>query len=250
MSKNFLKIVTTATLSLSIMSIPVFASTDVNYYPIETVLSSNFQPVQSPYLEYETFINSLSTEEVESYAYMDYSSAPTDVQPLILEARSQIVYGDQGWSAEEGAISVEYPDGSIEVMPTFSELWPDWDLAQIDEYTDAKYNYDNVSLVEIDGKAASFAGPVDLPLQSAQNGKTFYSFNSASGTAATWASTLPLGTTVNIGYTNEDTGADAGWIPNVPAGRKVQLNGTSGTRYSVRASLTNVSGTAYMNVSE
>lgn len=58
-------------------------------------------------------------------AYLDLESAPETLRPQILRARLPIIYGEQGWTVD-GAVSVLHPDGEVDKLPEFSDLWPEW----------------------------------------------------------------------------------------------------------------------------
>ena len=59
-------------------------------------------------------------------AYLDLESAPEALRPQILRARLPIIYDvKQGWSVD-GAADVMHSDGTVEKLPEFSDLWPEW----------------------------------------------------------------------------------------------------------------------------
>ncbi len=73
----------------------------------------------------------MTWEEAQSYAYMDLETAPEELQKKILEAREVIIYS-QSWVADGFECYVTSPDGTRETIPSFSELFPGWELPTID----------------------------------------------------------------------------------------------------------------------
>lgn len=81
-----------------------------------------------------------STEEIEMlfeqyglehYAYMDLDTADPELHPVILGARSRIIYSETaGWVADEIDGCIKDAEGNIiEVLPHFHDIFPeDWDL--------------------------------------------------------------------------------------------------------------------------
>lgn len=62
----------------------------------------------------------------EYYAYLDLDTAPDELKPLIIEARNSIIYS-KSWTVD-GQCSLYTPDGTLEALPEFSELFPGWDV--------------------------------------------------------------------------------------------------------------------------
>ena len=73
------------------------------------------------------------------YAYMDLETAEESLKPYILEARRQIVYSVDGWSADDtDAWIVDSEGNHIEEVPHFSDLFPaDWDMPMAPGWTEA-----------------------------------------------------------------------------------------------------------------
>lgn len=68
---------------------------------------------------------------LEHYAYMDIKDAPDELIPVILEARTRIIYGDgAAWVADDVDGCIKDQDGNIiEILPHFHEVFPeDWEL--------------------------------------------------------------------------------------------------------------------------
>ena len=74
----------------------------------------------------------MSVEEAEEYAYLDLVSATEELKEKILEARRIIIFHSR-WVADgySGNI-VNVITGEVEPLPTFSELFPGWDLPVYD----------------------------------------------------------------------------------------------------------------------
>lgn len=65
----------------------------------------------------------------EQYAYLDLDNATPAMQEKILDARNTIIFS-KDWVADGHEAYVgDFTTGEIlEVLPSFSELFPDWDL--------------------------------------------------------------------------------------------------------------------------
>ena len=72
----------------------------------------------------------LAVKAAEKIAYMDIDDATPDMTEKILEARDVII-NNTSWAADEYPAYVEHVDGSIEKLPSFSEVFPDWDLPTV-----------------------------------------------------------------------------------------------------------------------
>lgn len=185
---------------------------------------------------------------VRATAYMDIEKASPSQREAILAARRQIVYGDQAWTVD-GAAAVLHADGTIEYLPEFSDLWPDWDLAEISGQTPDPYASLNTA------KEGNTVHYDDVPLLPAQSGTryapTFYRFNANGNIVYTWMVSMDKVYLCNIGFNNEDTGEDITWRPGLKANEQLLLNTRSGVRYGVRASAAGAtSANAHMVVSE
>ena len=73
----------------------------------------------------------MTLEEAQSFAYMDLDAAPAELQETIRKAREVIIYS-QSWVADGFECYVTSPDGTRETIPSFSELFPGWELPAID----------------------------------------------------------------------------------------------------------------------
>lgn len=72
----------------------------------------------------------MTLEEAQAYAYMDLDAAPAELQETIRKAREVIIYS-QSWVADGFECYVTSPDGTVETIPVFSELFPDWELPTV-----------------------------------------------------------------------------------------------------------------------
>ena len=73
----------------------------------------------------------MTLEEAKAFAYMDLDTAPAELQETIQKAREVIIYS-QSWVADGFECYVTSPDGTRETIPSFSELFPGWELPAID----------------------------------------------------------------------------------------------------------------------
>lgn len=67
----------------------------------------------------------------KNYAYMDLDSASEEMKETILEARKTIIYS-QSWVAEGVTGTITDVDGTVTELPTFSELFPQWDMPAVE----------------------------------------------------------------------------------------------------------------------
>lgn len=65
--------------------------------------------------------------ETETIAYMDLQEASPALQEEILQAREAIIFSNS-WVVDGYNAHVGRADGSIEVLPKFSTLFPGWDV--------------------------------------------------------------------------------------------------------------------------
>ena len=64
----------------------------------------------------------IAVMSVEQIAYLDVETAAPAVQDAILEARAEIIYGDQAWTVD-GAVTVfNIKTGTVTELPEFSDL--------------------------------------------------------------------------------------------------------------------------------
>lgn len=191
-----------------------------------------------------------STEsDVSRIAHMDVATAPASMVDSILEARAKIIYGDQAWTVN-GAVKKINADGTVEALPEFSDLFPSWDLPTIHTTcattTSVQGSTTNSSI--------GYKGNVELKVcSSCENSPAFYSFNGLGTDVKAYAKTLP-GDRYNLGFTNEDTRKDVGWVANIAVGSDsgYTITADNNVRYSVRASVFDEDdvGWAYMIVKD
>ena len=174
------------------------------------------------------------------YAYMDIATAPEELIATILEARNTIIF-DQSWTVD-GQCAMVCPDGTIEELLEFSELFPGWDIPV--------YNAQATKTANNITRAASFNGNVYITTPPSNTISTpFYTFTASSKSVDSYASSIP-GSSYNLGYANS-AGSSIGWATYMPAGYGLALlKPTSGAKYSVRASTYSTSGTARLTVYE
>lgn len=191
---------------------------------------------------------------VEDLAYLDLENATPELQDQILAARCELVYGDQAWTVNGTAYRI-LPNGSKEVIPEFSTLFPDWDVSKITTYAQTKWDRNQLRTVGIYRSASrsssiGYDGVVNLPIASSVNlGYNFYSFTGDGSTVYAYAKTLP-GDKYNIAIYDEDLKSDVCYIPNTIPGRDYGciFDSVSGHRYDCRASSVGMSGHAKMIV--
>ncbi len=91
-------------------------------------------------------------------AYMDMDTASTEMKAEILEAR-EIIINSQAWVADNYHVKITHKDGSITVVPHFSELFPGWSIPKCD--MPGTYNVMSTS-----SRSGPFVShPIRVPLQ-------------------------------------------------------------------------------------
>lgn len=176
---------------------------------------------------------------VKQLAYMDIAHAPAALKDDILSAREEIIYGNQAWTVD-GAVSIIRKDGSVEELPEFTDLYPGW---EIPEHKPAIVTSDVASY---SGRSTiGYTGNVYLTRASSTvNSKSFYSFTGDGREVGAYAITLP-GASYNLGFYDEDSYRDKGWIPSLSKGEGGKITSQEGVRYSVRASVPSTSAIGY-----
>lgn len=181
------------------------------------------------------------------YAYMDTEHASPQLREKILDARLKLVYGDQAWSAD-GSGFILNADGTVTKLPLFSDLFPDWDLAEL-SVIQAEPFYGGVTR----GATPHFLGTITIKTAPWPNASTpFYQFNANGDIVYAGAVSLPSGCKhFHVGLTNMDTGNDVNWYGNLTLGQAGGWNTEEGVRYGVRMSAgeSNISGFATACVS-
>lgn len=79
--------------------------------------------------EYDVTEETLVSEQ--EYAYMDIETASEEEREKILAAREKIIY-QSSWSADNVEGLYIHPDGTVEELPKFSELFPDWEIPTVE----------------------------------------------------------------------------------------------------------------------
>lgn len=72
----------------------------------------------------------IAVMSVEQIAYLDLETAAPAVQDAILEARAEIIYGDQAWTVDGAAAIYNTKTGTVTELPEFSDLYPGWDIPE------------------------------------------------------------------------------------------------------------------------
>lgn len=189
-------------------------------------------------------VEQMSTQQL---AYMDLYSVPKSLKSAILEAREEIIYGDQAWTVD-GAVSIIKRDGSVEEVPEFSDLYPEW---EVPEHKTVPLTL-GISDEDFAGNVRSTIGFYDnvyLTIKSSiENSKPFYRFLSDGREVGAYAATMPKDK-YNLGFYNENTFKDEGWLPSLEKNEGGKILAKDGVTYTVRASVpSSPSGTARMVV--
>lgn len=180
--------------------------------------------------------------KAEQYAYLDLDSASPSMQQKILDARNTIIFS-KDWVADGYEADVEdVTTGEVlETLPSFSELFPGWDLP-VDESIASTSNDSSLTLSS--SEVTPFSNSDWLRL-----GSTRHYLPAASNSHdASPFSTLTSSKNCNIGYTNASTGKSLGYKNNLSVNQALAVHNVGGMRLAIRASTYSTPGYATMAV--
>lgn len=169
--------------------------------------------------------------KAEQYAYLDLDSASPSMQQKILDARNTIIFS-KDWVADGYEADVEdVTTGEVlETLPSFSELFPGWDLP-VDESIASTSNDSSLTLSS--SEVTPFSNSDWLRL-----GSTRHYLPAA----------LTSSKNCNIGYTNASTGKSLGYKNNLSVNQALAVHNVGGMRLAIRASTYSTPGYATMAV--
>lgn len=229
---------------LTLISIP--ASFAVSSTPrfISTQAAENYKVAPQKVRELVSSDDELLT--IASYAYMDLDSAPSSIKETIISAREKIIFNDLSWTVGGGYF--KNPDGTIEILPEFSDLFPGWDIPN---WKDCSKDY-TVS------KISSQERLNDLDILTVTNHyiprynvavtTPTIADNIRSNSVETFA-VIP--TRLSMTACNISIGQGSSviqWKNNVPVGGECHIFPTVGARYNVRVSTNYSAGTGSFNI--
>lgn len=195
--------------------------------------------------------NSVNAREPDlELAYLDYDSATPEMKEKILAARNQIIFSTSwvadGYSASIGNVKT---GEIIRVLPSFSELFPGWDIPVLAVPDVA----DNALPDESQSIMNPIIDPIDpddwvgltttyyyLPAATNVPTNPFFSSYINSYTMGrvvrTYATSLTASETINIGYSNATTGVSLGYATELYPYDELRLYNAGGINLAVRAS--------------
>ena len=177
----------------------------------------------------------LSAMPASQLAYMDVYSASPETQQAILNARAEIIYGDQAWTATGNSFIVDLETGEVKRVPTFEELFPGWDLPKVEttSQTDAGY-------ASCFSRASDDIHRDNHKLQlyhDTELGEKVVTFNGTGGKVGAFAESGPVNARYNLSVTKDGKGI--GWYPDMTIGVGVQFDTSTYFAYTVHASASN-----------
>ena len=182
----------------------------------------------------------VSAMSVSELAHLDTKSASPALKDAILNARCEIVYApDAGWSLN-GDVSVTHADGTVEVLPKFSDLYPGWNLTEISNYHKASYAartampYGAVPDLESD-ELGYYLYVTDATLRVTTKGDYIGYFTANGSMARVRAETIP-GERWNAAVRNEDTLKDDAYKGNMKVDDQLNFTTSPLVRYGIRVS--------------
>lgn len=183
--------------------------------------------------------------KAEQYAYLDLDSASPSMQQKILDARNTIIFS-KDWVADGYEADVEdVSTGEVlETLPSFSELFPGWDLP-VDESTASASNDSTLTLSSSDVSPFSNSdwlrlGSTRYNLPAASNShdaspfSTFTVDSFSMGTSIrSYATAFASSKNCNIGYTNASTGKSLGYKNNLAVNQALAIHNVGGMRHEI-----------------
>lgn len=181
-------------------------------------------------------------ERAQQYAYMDLEAASPEMKEKILEARKEIIYS-QSWVADGYTMTVEDGEtGEIRNIPTFSELFPDWEIPIV-EFSSEDSAVSSVISPMNETDWIEIATRNNVTISSASSSTTASPFLTTrvdpydDGTSVRTRPTSLEGiSTCNIGYTDMSSGRDMGYYEGARVNDNVQINGLYNTLLGIRTS--------------
>ena len=175
----------------------------------------------------------------EEYAYMSTDTASPQLKEKILAARYEIIHApDARWSVD-GNVYVTHADGTTEVLPKFSDVYPDWNLTEISASQGISYvsgitpYKDPVPTLWDDEPDYYYYN--NVPLAVTTSSSYFCSFNARGAEGRVRAVTLP-GRRWNAAVWNEDTHSESAYMGNMTKTDYLTFTTKNNVRYSVRTS--------------
>lgn len=188
----------------------------------------------------------LSRMSIEQVADLDLNAAAPEAREAILAARSKIIYGEQAWTVNGAVKLIDQNTGSVTELPEFSELFPGWDLPSKANAPAAAVDAPATCSVVSSSRSVAAGGYFTRNLNVAlkvgdtfANSENFFNFTGTGDDVAVFAQTGPNGFNYNIGFSDNSTGDDLGWIPNMCKGEGALLATDNGINYGVRGSASN-----------
>lgn len=216
-----------------------------------------------------------NADVLDCYANLDPNTAPKEKQGKIRDAREEIIFNNS-WVADglTGSIIDEITGQEIESIPQFSDLFPGWDMPNMD----IGKTEDSIMYDELYSELPSYdINPLDFALERA-SGVTDYrvwavlnhyiqSASSASnappftkayvdgynvGTALKISvRQLTSSASCNIGFSNYDTGRSLGFVEHLKINEAAQIRGLSRPQMvGCRASTYSAPGWSVLALSE
>lgn len=198
----------------------------------------------------------LSAMPASQLAYMDVYSASPETQQAILNARAEIIYGDQAWTVN-GAVSVfDAETGETETLPEFSDVFPGWNLFEIEAAASGDPDIIASAIrLTMSGRAlpgyvpSSTSGVMQqsnmidfttdghfTPAIDFVTSVPFTQFTGNGNAIGIGAVTDPLdGSRYNLGVSSGND--QIGWKPDLKVGQGVTFTTSAGRHYSVRGSV-------------
>ena len=178
----------------------------------------------------------IAVMSVEQIAYLDVETAAPAVQDAILEARAEIIYGDQAWTVD-GAVTVfNIKTGTVTELPEFSDLYPGWDIPE----RNISMAPTGIPCMTTYSSAAGILIEKIVSLQVASAftaSQDFTGFTGDGNPVYVYAVTAPKDARYNVGF-SDAVGSNIGWIPNIEhKAQQAMLNTSYNAIYRVRASV-------------
>lgn len=179
------------------------------------------------------FVNPITA----STAYMNLETATPAQQEKILAARNEIMFNNS-WTTEAMSTIYETPDGKVEILPLFSDLFPGWDVPKMNS-TNSTADLSKLDLSTFNSGPVwkYYQVPTYLEKATDEFGPEVAYYNSIPGTTAEVViKSLTSAKTCNVGF-NDYWGKTLGHKDNMILGSSVkQIRLDPGQYLGVRAS--------------
>lgn len=134
---------------VSFVAIPVFAQGNADTHretviPPGTEIEIIIPPDISGTYDLDKGDTQQNVEEAKEYAYFDPDQFDLEMKEKIIDARTTIIFNSDGWVADGFRAEVTDAAGNNTSLPSFSELFPGWDLPVDKEISNGDFDLSQI----------------------------------------------------------------------------------------------------------